>query len=318
MRPEELEAESAREDGRDPDLVRLEELAAALHAKGVDFRVEHGAVVTPKSATDRDRDVTVDLGRDHYRIGVVSDTHGGSKYEQLTALRSFYRYADEREVDFFLHAGDVTQGPDRMHRDQYLGVHAHGSDQQVDYVAATYPRSERGTKTYVITGNHDDSFLNEGGTNVVRQLCAKRDDWVYVGQDAAYLTIGGLRTYITHPDGGGSYAKSYKLQKLASSLPVEKDVRLILSGHYHSYAATLERGTYALMLPCFQSQYSWLARKFLHPDIGGLILDIWLDDAGRVARIAHELVTYPALEDDWDHEVSAQVSRAWSSAGLEL
>lgn len=312
MRAEDLEAETAREDGRDPDLARLEELAAALHAKGVDFRVEHGAVVTPKRATDVDRDFAVDLGRDHYRIGVVSDTHGGSKYEQLTALRSFYRYADEREVDLFIHAGDLTQGPDRMHRDQYLGVHAHGSDQQVDYVAATYPRSERGALTYVITGNHDDSFLNEGGTNVVRQVTAKREDFVYVGQDAAYLTIGGLRAYVTHPDGGGAYAKTYKLQKLAAVMPVEKDVRLLLVGHYHSYAATLERGTYALQLPCFQSQYSWLARKFLHPDIGGVILDLWLDDAGRPARIAHELVTYAPRYEDWDHDASVEVSRAWS------
>lgn len=299
------------EGAPDPALSEIERLARELHDRGIDFRIEHGRIVTPKSATDRNAELTLDLGTDHYRIGLVSDTHGGSKYEQDTALRSFYRRAEEEGVHFFIHAGDLTQGPDRMHRDQYLGVHAHGSDQQVDYVVETYPQAS--VPTYVITGNHDDSFLSEGGTNVVRQVCGRRDDLKYVGQDAAYLTIGTLRTYVIHPDGGGAYAKSYKPQKIAEALPLERGVALCLIGHYHQYGSFREKNTHTLMLPCFQSQYSWLARKSLHPDIGGVLLDVWLDDAGRPARIRHELVSYTARPDDYDPAVSARVSRSWSA-----
>lgn len=65
-------------------------------------------------------------------------------------------------------------------------------------------------------------------------------------------------------------------------------------------------------VPCFQSQYGWLARKALRPQVGGVLLDVWLDDAGRLARMRHELVSFEPIEDDWDREASAAVARGWS------
>ena len=315
----ELKAEAAaaavlREHG-DPRLAELERLASELHDSGVDFAIDQGRIVVPRGSLARDRETTIDFGKDHIRLGIVSDTHGGSKFEQLSALAAFYRLADEREVDGFVHAGDWTQGSDRMHRDQFLGIHAHGSDAQVNYVVATYPRSERGVKTYGIGGNHDDSFLADGGTNVVRQIAARRPDIEYVGQDAAYITLGGMRTYVQHPDGGGSYAKSYKPQKLSEALPNDRRVALHLIGHYHNWGLFRQQRTMVFMLPCFQSQYSWLARKGLNPDIGGLIVDLWLDDDGYAVRVVPELVSFTATQDDWDHEASTAVSHGWTPEG---
>lgn len=309
----EFEDEKARAEGKDPDLARLERLAADLHSRGVDFSVEQGKVKPARR--DRDRETTIDLGKQHMRLGILSDTHGGSKFEQLSALRAFYAYADKCKVDAFIHAGDMTQGSDRMHLGMELEVHAHGSDAQVDYVSRVYPHSKR-AKTYAIGGNHDDSFLKDGGVNVVRRICAQRDDLEYIGQDAAYLQLGPLRSYVIHPDGGGSYAKSYKAQKIAESLPIDQQVRLLLLGHYHVYGSFRQKDTHALMLPCFQAQYAWLARKALHPDIGGLIVDVYLDDDGHLARLAHEFVSFTPRSDDWDNDVSLSVSRAWSSKGV--
>lgn len=293
------------------DLQTLEEAAARLHAQGIDVRVENGRVGV--GIPDRDRELSIDLGKDHYRIGLVSDTHGGSKFEQLSALRAFYDYAEGEGVDFFIHSGDVTQGADQMHRGMELEVHAHGAEAQVAYVAATYPRVS--VPTYAIGGNHDDSFLNNGGANVVRQIASQRPDIRYVGQDAAYLDVGALRTYVIHPDGGGTYAKSYKAQKIAEALPAERNVNLLLIGHYHQYGSFRQKNTHVLMVPCFQSQYAWLARKALSPDIGGIVADVWLDDAGRPARISHELVSFNPVENDWDRDVSHEVGLAWSSNG---
>lgn len=299
--------------GLDPDLVEMQRLAASLHDKGVDFTIQHGKVIHARGA-DRDREVTIDIGSQHIRLGVVSDTHFGSKFEQLSALRHFYRYADDQGVHAFVHAGDLTQGPDRMHRGMEHEVHAHGADAQVAYTTELYPRSTQpDVLTYIITGNHDDSFFNDNGTNVVRQVAGKRPDIVYVGQDAAYLNIGGARFYVLHPDGGGAYAKSYKLQKMAIGLPLEPAVTVGLIGHFHVYGSTREKDTHMLSLPCFQAQYSWLARKGLYPDIGGVILDVWLDDNGKPARIGHELVSYRPTPDDYDRDVSHAVSRAWSA-----
>jgi len=304
--------EEAERTGRDPDLVRLEELAARLHARGHDLTLDQGKVVPVKPAVS---DTAIDLGRTRYRIGLVSDTHGGSRFEQLTALRDFYRHADEQRVDFFVHAGDMTQGPDAMHKDQWQGVHAHNAEEQANYVIGTYPRSARKKPTYVIGGNHDGSFFKSDGTNVVRRICERRPDMVYTGQDAAYLTVAGLRMYVVHPDGGGAYAKSYKPQKVAESVPHERTVAMSIIGHYHVYGHFLHQEMQVLMLPCFQSQYGWLARKGLRPEVGGVILEAWLDDDGRLARIRPELVSYRPRDNDWDRDISAAVSRGWTPEG---
>lgn len=250
------------------------------------------------------------------RIGVVSDTHGGSKYEQNSALHAFYAEADP-QVDFFVHAGDVTQGSDRMHLGMEHEVHAHGADAQARYVAASYPRSKSGKPTYMLGGNHDLSFLKDGGINVVKQITDMRDDLVYLGQDAAYLTIGPLKAYVIHPDGGGGVSKSLRGQKIAETL--DPAINLLLIGHFHQWCQFIYRSrTHVFMLPCFQSQYGWLARKGLHPEIGGLILDLQLTAEGRIARVKPELIIYAPRANDYDREASAAVNEAWAPDGLEI
>lgn len=319
---DELEAEvlanQAMLDGKDPRFAELERLARELHQSGVDFRIEHGKIIQAAQDRDKDRETVIDFGRNHLKLAVWSDLHYGSKFEQQTATHAFRRYADEQGVDAFINGGDLTQGPDQMHRGMEHEVHAHGADAQVDYAVDAHPIPSIAVPEYIISGNHDDSHLKAGGVNVVRRFCQRRPDTVYLGQDAAYLTIGPMRSYVIHPDGGGSYAKSYKPQKIAESIPSEKGVNVVFMGHYHQYGVFRVGPTIVFMLPCFQSQYAWLARKGLHPDIGGLIVDLWFDDNQRIARVAHELVSFEPREDDWNYKISAEVNRGWSSRGLEV
>lgn len=310
---------SAAQDRRDPRIIELETIARQLHAEGVDFRIENGEYRTEDHPVDRDRSTLLDIGKEHIKLAVVSDTHGGSHYEQLTALRTFYAQADDEGVDAFIHCGDWTQGSDKMHLDQPYQVHAHGADQQVGYVVGTYPRSSRpGIKTYGISGNHDDSFLKDGGINVLRQIADRRDDIEYVGQTGAYLSIGPLNSYVVHPRGGMPYAKSYRLQKFAEALPISKQIHLLLMGHLHSHALVQEHGVTAMLVPCFQSQYGWMASGALHPAVGGLILDLWLTDEGNVGRFRHEFIRFQHQPDDWNREVSHEVNRGWSPKGLVI
>lgn len=313
-----LDRARAEDEAKLSDVQKLERLARELHAKGVDIRIERGQVVVENHPIDRDRDFLLDIGKEHIRLAVVSDTHGGSHYEQLTALRTFYRHADDLEVDAFVHAGDWTQGADKMHLDQPYQVHVHGADQQAAYVIATYPRSDRpGVKTYGISGNHDDSFLKDGGVNILRRIADARPDIEYVGQTGAYLSLGGLNTYVVHPKGGMPYAKSYRLQKFVEGLPIDRRIHLLLMGHLHSYNVDQEHGVTALLIPCFQSQYGWMASGALHPAIGGLIVDVWLTDDGAVGRIAHEFVRFQRLEADWDREASHNAASTWSPEGVK-
>ena len=112
------------------------------------------------------------------------------------------------------------------------------------------------------------------------------------------------------------YAKSYRPQKFLEALPISREIHLLLMGHLHSYCVVQEHGVTGLLLPCFQSQYGWMASGALHPAIGGLVVDVWLTDDGGVGRIAHEFVRFQAQVDDWDRGVSYEVARGWTPDGL--
>ena len=141
------------------DMAQLAELAAKAYAEGHDFRIERGQLQL--GSVEHDREVVIDSGKTCHRFAIVSDTHAGSYFAQESALRHFVRYATGRgkhpdtgerikPVDFIVHPGDLTQGADKMHRDQPFQIHVHGADQQIDYAARTLP--EAGVPWYVIGG----------------------------------------------------------------------------------------------------------------------------------------------------------------------
>lgn len=293
----------SRKEDKDPRLVRLELAVAEAHEAGYDFEVEDGYVVPPRANIEHS---SIDFGDNHFAIGIVSDTHGGSRFEQRSALHRFYEYADP-SVDAFIHLGDITQGPDNMHLGMELEVHAHGADAQVAYVAEDYPFSSKGT--WVLGGNHDASHLKNSKTNVIRRICDQREDLHRLGQDAAYINLGGLQAFGIHPAGGGSYAKSYRGQKIAET--VEDEVALILIGHYHNQAQYWRKRTLIKQLMCFQGKYAWLAAKALDPEIGGEILELWLTKDGRIARMRQEVVRFDEAYRDWNHEASDRAAETW-------
>ncbi len=291
----------AETSDKDPRLVQLEDLARQLHAEGVEITIDRGQILPPQPKHDSTYELQLG-SENHLRLGVVSDTHLGSRFEQLSALRRFYQYGTDCGVRAFLHAGDWLQGV-YSKRKFTQAVHAYGADAQVAYAAAVYPKAD--VPTYGITGNHDDTFYIDSGANTLRQLAALREDIIYLGQDACHLTIDGLRIYLIHPEGGGSYAKTYRPQKVVEALPRDKEVQLALIGHFHNRASFDWQDMEVIMLPCFQGQYGWLVRKALYPSIGGVILDIWYD-GDSITRITQEFVRYKELAHDWDEEASYQ------------
>jgi len=306
----------AEQMGRDPRWVRLEDLVREMAHEGHDFSVLDGELRFGNPDRTHEYQAEV-LPEGKTSLAIISDTHLGSNYEQLTALREFIDEADDyndgRGVDAILHAGDMTQGTPKMHRGMEHEVHVRSLEGQVGYSAAVLPHSRHGTPYYVISGNHDDSWTNESGANVIRQIARLRDDVRYIGQDSCYFTMQGdddveLRTYLVHPDGGQSYAKSYKPQKLTEAIPIDSRTQLAIIGHYHTFGVFEVQKTIAIMQPCFQGQYPWMVRKSLYPTIGGIIVDIEFDDA-KVKRFDYSLRKYPELREDYDHVESAKWQR---------
>lgn len=234
------------------------------------------------------------------RIGVVSDTHLGSRAQQITALTDFYRYADSRGVQAYVHCGDLVDGL-HVHRDAVYSQFVHGFDAQVKYAAEAYPRSQNGP-TYWVEGNHDNWTFENAGASIGEWLPDRRPDLVYLGYYSAFVDIGAFRMYLAHgARGGGAYAKSYKPQKLIEQMdPLERSgVHAAFFGHWHydDYIGRYQ-GVYGFAVPSFQRKTRFLKSIGKGPTIGGIVLEIEYTSDRRVWNIRQDWQDYEPLQDD--------------------
>jgi predicted phosphodiesterase len=238
------------------------------------------------------------------RFGVVSDTHFGSKYAQITYLHEFYDECDRVGVDFFLHPGDWCDGSGKVYRGQVFEMFVHGFEGQRDLLVKHYPRPRRtGVRTKGIAGNHDDSLMKLANVNIIKEVAAQRDDIEYLGRDGAYVMLGGDvgKCYLQHPDGGGAYALSYKAQKFIEGFSSENKPQVFLIGHYHCAGQFFIRNIHCFLAGCFQAQTPYERRKGLYPALGGWIVEYELGPDGWSLRTvnARFMPFYKPLEDDW-------------------
>lgn len=215
-----------------------------------------------------------------YRLGVVSDTHLGSKFQQITYLHEAYDRFHKEGVEVVLHAGDLVHGSDRMHRDMLYELHVHGAHAQTAYAVENYPRVN-GIKTYIIDGNHDLSFKKDGGAEVVQDFADKRDDVEYIGTESGDFKIGGATVRLWHPRGGSGYALSYRIQRWAETATFNQKPHVLLTGHWHSPVhIPAYKNVELFRLPCFQAQTPFEQGKTLFPSVGSAILDLEVSKNG--------------------------------------
>lgn len=236
------------------------------------------------------------------RFGFVTDTHFGSKYQQLTYLTDFYEKCEKLGVDYMLHAGDLSDGNGSLYRGQRFEMFLHGYQDQEDFIVDQYPKIP-GVTTRVILGNHDESFIKSADINILEKVAARRPDIEYIGRRGAYINLVDkkVRTYIQHPDGGVAYAISYKPQKFIEGFASENKPQIFLMGHYHTMGQFFIRNVHTFMGGCFQSQTPYLRAKGLMPQIGGWIIEFSLaTDGWSLEEINARLIPYyKMIKDDY-------------------
>jgi len=234
-----------------------------------------------------------------FKIGVVSDCHLCSQYQQITLLHEAYKIFKAQGIRDVLHCGDLFEGSGKMHRDQLYEMFLIGGDKCVDYAVKNYPQVE-GTKTHIIMGNHDASIFNDSGIDPIARFAEQRKDIDYLGAFSATIEIGKIKIQLMHPDGGVAYARSYKQQKIIEQLATEKKPHILLIGHYHiTNILPQYRNVYSILLPCFQIQTPYLRRKGLNPDVGAVILEITPDAKGLFSIKVENLMFYQPIEGDY-------------------
>lgn len=233
-----------------------------------------------------------------YRFGVISCTHIGSKYQQLTHLHTFYNVCKKRGVDTILHCGDLIDG-EKIYRGQEYELFLHGADAQRDYAISNYPKI-KGIQTKVILGNHDESFYRTSGLNIVKAISESRDDIDYLGDYLAYIDMAGIKVAIMHSGGGVAYSRSYKPQKIVEQLAPEAKPHMLFIGHWHVACYIPHyRNCETYSIGSFQAQTPFLTRLGLFPNIGGVIVEVVTDSTGIKSVKSEWVPFYVPIKNDF-------------------
>jgi len=223
------------------------------------------------------------------RFGVISDTHLGSRHQQITFLHEAYRVYDKEEVEFVVCAGDITEGNGSHYPGQIQELFLFTFDDQLRYAVEALPRLKSGKPTYFITGDHDLDWFKAGGRDIGEAIGELRSDWVYCGQVGAYLTVGSRNRkfiYLHHPRGGTAYAKSYKAQKWIEAVAPENKPQIYINGHFHSNAFYMfTRNVHCIDPGCLQSQTPFLAAQGVEVILSFVVAEISLDSKGGVTSL---------------------------------
>lgn len=206
------------------------------------------------------------IPEDEVTFGIVSDTHFGSYYSDISLLNQAYEIFLKEKVDFVFHAGDLLDG-EKMYRGHEYEIFVHGADNQVKYCIENYPSS--GIKTYFIDGNHDRSFWRRAGVCTGERIASLRDDLVYLGYQEADVEFSkGMFIRVYHPEDGSAYALSYKPQRYISELSGKNKPQLLVVGHYHKAEKLFYRNIAVIQAGTLQRQTPYMRGKKISAAVG--------------------------------------------------
>lgn len=225
----------------------------------------------------------------HFRIGVIGDTHIGSIYTSDEYITQAFDTFKERGVDFMVHCGDVTEGLSPKRRDsQIYELVDLGYAAQKQHAIDLFRTTD--IPIFAIAGNHDLYYKATAGANIVQAIAAEVKHFNYIGDHEADINCAGAKLRLWHGNDGNSYALSYRLQKLIESYSGGDKPNILLAGHTHKFVYIFERNIHALSPGCLQKQTQFMRTNRLAAHVAFAIIEFDVHD-GLVSNFKVE--NYP-------------------------
>jgi predicted phosphodiesterase len=224
----------------------------------------------------------------HIKFGFMTDTHYGSLYSPEEWVEAAIKQFKKSKVDFIVHAGDVTEGmsarPGHVYELKHIGYSAQKQ-------AAIEGLSDWEGQWYMIGGNHDGWYMqnSNNGADIVEDICKALPKAQYLGSGEGMISLKGRATMMPWHglDAGGSYALSYRVQKIIEAFPIGEKPSILLTGHDHkSLAIPSLRGIHAISGGCMQRQTAWMRQTRKAAMCGFWEVDVWVDERG-VSKIGY-------------------------------
>jgi predicted phosphodiesterase len=238
-------------------------------------------------------------GTETIKFAVISDTHIGSKYTQLTFLHEFYNLCKKEGIADVYHSGDLTEGL-KMRVGHEYELYTVSADDMRDDIIKNYP-CRKGVTTHFIIGNHDASIYKQVGYDIGQAIANARSDMKYLGRDCAVINLTPNCTLeLRHPWDGMSYSMSYRPQKMIESMESDSKPNILVIGHYHKALYMFYRNVHCLLGGCFQAQTPFERGKGISVHLGGWIVELRVDKEGTIQSFKQEFVPfYASVKDDY-------------------
>ena len=180
---------------------------------------------------------------------VISDTHLGNIYENISLLKKVYEYAESNNIRYVFHLGDMIEGPalenQSTARIKRLDIH-----DQVDFLTKNYPKSDSVSTLYIL-GNHDYRSIAKG-IDISKVISNRRLDMHFLGYKNSRITIGNRTVLLHHPF---NIVNDQKYDDEIKELYIRPEFDLVLRGHtHHNGIYTNEMDSVVLNVPaCYNS-----------------------------------------------------------------
>ena len=124
------------------------------------------------------------------KLLAVSDTHLGSKFENMDYIYETYQYAFNNYFKSVLHLGDVIQSTYKPVLKMYNTF-----ESQVVHLINDYPKMN-GITTYFVLGNHD--FHTFSNNRELLDMVQEREDFKILGFSKAYIYYKNVPILLSH------------------------------------------------------------------------------------------------------------------------
>lgn len=231
--------------------------------------------------------------KNRIRLGVISDTHCGSKAFMKKEMQHFINTAyDDYDVRTILHAGDMLAG-NKVYKGQEAELEVWGCSDQCDILTESLPE-RKGLQYIGILGNHDVDFIKSNGADPAKAIGKARSDIRILGHIKSKFVIEkyDLEIEIAHIK-SSAHARSYSLEKhIYRTISNTNSPDVIFCGHRHINGYFEVQGIHAFLVPCFENANIFVLYNDFKPSVGGLIVDLVLDKDNNIIRCDNSFHIY--------------------------
>lgn len=213
----------------------------------------------------------------YLKFWLISDTHYGNKMCAKDEIGEFMDKAKDEWAECFVHCWDLVDW-DNVYTGQIYELDKLWFDEQLQEIVKEYPNVW--LDTYLLQGNHDESFLKKTWWDIGKAISMIRKDIINLGFYDARIKLNGVDINAHHWWGSMSYAKSYKIQKLMENINPKDQPNIFASGHRHTALYMFYRKIH-WFLPWAFLKENLLAKRFnLDNTIGGWVIEVEIDEKG--------------------------------------